>query len=253
MDDYFAGSTGRQATPATPAAPPYTPPAPPSTPPGWAAPPVHAVPSYPAAPHQAWGTPQVPQQQAWGTPYAPPREGLHPALIAVIAGVGAVVVMGVLAAIAIPVFLNQRDLARSTVVTAPEQVLGMPRLTDPLSAAAESRMQGLPGPGDHVAGVYGTGDVRVVVGAARYHLTPGDQDSYLDAAVAEATSQGVTLADVEEGRLGGTLRCGTSSGAAMTICVFVDGGSYGVVVVTGAVEDPSGTARAAREAFVRRT
>ena len=240
VDDYFAGTTGRQASPTVPV---YPPPAPSHVPPAWAAPPTGAPP-YQGVPQQGWGAPYAPP---------PPSSGLHPALLAVIVVFATIVVMGVLAAVAIPVFLHERDLARKTVVAAPEQVLGMPRLNDAISAAAMARMEGLPGPGDHVAGVYGTGDVRIVVGAARYHLSSDDQDGYLDAAASEATSQGVSLEDVEPGRLGGTMRCGTASQAPMTICVFSDGGSYGVVVVTGPADDPGGTARGAREAFVRRT
>lgn len=244
MDDYFAGTTGRQTSPAAPV---YPPGAPSHTPPGWAPPPGWAAPPGGTPPYQ--GVPQ----QGWGTPYAPPppRSGLHPAVLAVVVVFATIVVMGVLAAVAIPVFLHERDLARRTAVAAPDEVMGMPRLDDAASAAAQSRMQQLPGPGDHVAGVYGTGDVRVVVGAARYHLSSDDQDGYLTSSSSEATEQGVALVDVEPGRLGGTLRCGTK--APMTICVFADGGSYGVVVVTGPAQDPYGTARGAREAFVRRT
>lgn len=216
MDDYFAGSR-TQASP-----PPF---------------------SYASPPAQAWGPPVVP----------PTSSGPSRVLLGLLIGLAALVALGVLAAIAVPVFLDQRDLARSTTVSAPEQVLGLPHLTDATSAAAESRMQLLPGPGDHVGGVYGTGGVRLVVGAARYHLSRSDQEEYLTSAGREASLQGATLSDVEAGRLGGSMRCGASARLPMTICVFADGGSYGVVVVTGPADDPTGMARSAREAFVRRT
>lgn len=114
-------------------------------------------------------------------------------------------------------------------------------------------MQALPGPGDHVAGAYGAAGTRVIVGVARYHLSQRDQADYIRDAEKEATGQAVQLHAVAAGRLGGSMRCGASTVAAMTICVFADGGSYGVVVVTGPGSDPSGTARAAREAFVHRS
>jgi hypothetical protein len=225
VDDYFAGTV--QRAPAT------------------------VAPAYPSAPAYP-PYPPVPQQQPW--PYAaPPSSGPSGPVIALIAVVATVVVLGVLTAVAIPVFLQQRDLSRRTTVSVPAEVAGLPRSTDAAGQTAEARLQALPGPGDHVAGAFGAAGTRVVVGAARYHLSSKEQRDYLSSSVAEATAQGVHLASVAPGRLGGSMRCGTSSVAPMTICVFADGGSYGVVVVTGPTADPTGTARAAREAFVHRT
>ena len=226
MDDYFAGAVHRAPTTA---APPLTP----------------AYPPYPGPAYQA-----VPQQP-W--PYAaPPSSGPSRLVVGLLAALASLVVLGVLAAVAIPVFLSQRDLSRRTTVSVPDQVAGLPLATDAVGVAATARMSALPGPGDHVAGAYGSAGTRVLVGVARYHLSGKDQDEYLSHAGTEATTQGVRLAAVAPGALGGRMRCGAAVAAPMTVCVFVDGGSYGIVVVTGTT-DGTGTARAAREAFVHRT
>jgi hypothetical protein len=230
VDDYFAGAVQRTPVSAAPTYPPAYPPYP--------SPPVH--PPYPGAPQQPW-------------PYAAPTSSTgRTVLIGLLAAFVGLIVVGILAAIAIPVFLNQRNLARHTTVSVPAQVAGLPRATDAVGLAAESRLGALPGPGDHVAGAYGSTGTRVAVGAAAYHLSFKDQDEYLSSAVAEARTQDVQLAKVAPGTLGGHLSCGSSRVGTTTICVFADGGSYGIVVVTGSVDDPVGTARAAREAFVHR-
>lgn len=256
MDDYFVGTVQRTSPPTPPAAAPYPPAAapypaaapayPPSAAPYPAAPPYPppVAPAYPGVPQQGWGPPYAAQ--------AASSSG-RSLLIGLLAAFATLVVVGVLAAIAIPVFLQQRDLSRRTTLSVPDQVMGIPRSTDAVGAASEARMQALPGPGDHVAGAYGTGTTRVLVGVARYHMGPEAQAAYLRDAEKEATSQAVQLHGVAAGRLGGSMRCGASTVAPLTLCVFVDGGSYGVVVVTGAGTDPTGTARAAREAFVHRT
>jgi hypothetical protein len=192
--------------------------------------------------------------QGWGQPYAPPPSSTaKPLLIGLLAAFAGLVVVGVLAAVAIPVFLEQRDLSRRTTVSVPDQVAGLPRATDAVGLAAEARMQALPGPGDHVAGAYGTGSSRVILGVAKYHLSAGEQAAYLRDAAKESTNEALHLHVVAAGRLGGGMRCGSSAFAPLTLCVFADGGSYGVVVVTGPATDAVGTARAAREAFVHRS
>lgn len=239
MDDYFAGSTVGAPRPTTEPLPPQ--------------PQAGVGASVPPQP-QPWSVP-VPPQQPWGVPVAPPQTGSGPSrlLIGLLATLGAIVLVGVLAAIAVPVYLERQDLSRTTTVTAPEEVLGMPSLTDEASETARGELLAIPGPGDHVSGVYGADGVSVMVGAAHYRMRPNDQADFLRSSVREGETEGVTFRDIDAGALGGTMRCGESADPAMTLCVFVDGGSYGVVVVTGPSEDPTGLARSAREAFVRRT
>ncbi|MDP9182512.1 MAG: hypothetical protein M3P04_07025, partial [Actinomycetota bacterium] len=194
MDDYFAGSVTRPTPPQQP------PPLPQQT---W----VHPLPHRqepPAHKRAGWAPPPAP---AGYPPYqvapfvqAPPA-GMPTALkvlLGLAIGLGALVVIGILAAIAIPVFLDQRAKAEAahTTVSVPGQVLGMPHLTDRISAEGERGMEGLPGPGDHVAGVYGTGSVRVLVGVGQYHLTQRDQREFLDSARSEATGRDLTLTKV---------------------------------------------------------
>jgi hypothetical protein len=139
-----------------------------------------------------------------------------------------------------------------TTVTVPDSVLGLPRLTDSTSASLEQRVQDLPGPGDHVGGLYGDGSVMLVVGAARYPMGRSDRKDFLKAAAEEAKRQGVTLSKARPGSLGGTFECGHHATLPMTLCVFVDKGSYGIIAVAGPGSNATLTARGAREAFVHR-
>jgi hypothetical protein len=170
--------------------------------------------------------------------------------VAIVAGVAAVVLIGV--ASAVQVFLKQQGIADHTRVTLPPTLLGMPHLTDAAATKAESMAQAFPGPGEGVVGVYGSGAVRVVVVAAKYPMDGSHQDEFLDEAGGAAKAQGFSLTSARPGHLGGTFRCGDHPQAPMTLCVFTDRGSYGVVMVVGA-PDPTGTARSVREEVVHRT
>jgi hypothetical protein len=252
VDDYFAGSQPRQQ-PTAPAAPPY----PPAAQPPYQQTPFQQTPFQPAAEpppfaRAGWapppGTATAPQQ-AWGpSPYAQPKSNRT-----LVLGIGAAVavVALVLVGSALQVFLKQRSVYQHTTVTLPPTVLGMPHLTDAAATKAESMAQAFPGPGDGVVGVYGSGDVRVVVVAAKYHMDGSNQDDFLKEAGGAAEEQGFSLTGSRAGKLGGTFRCGNHPQLPMTLCVFTDPGSYGVVMVSGGV-DPAGTARDVREAVVHR-
>jgi hypothetical protein len=255
VDDYFAGSTPR-VQPSVPAAPPYPPAAP--------------QPSYPQAPYQQSGFQPAPveppqfarqgwapppgtvtaQQQGWGpNPYAQTKSN-RPLVLGIVAAVGAVVLIMVLAAV--QVVMKERNVYKHTTVTLPATLLGMPHLTDAVATRAESMADAFPGPGDGVVGVYGAGDQRVVVVAAKYHMGGSNQKDFLHEADGAAQDQGFTLAGTNAGRLGGTFRCGNHPTLPMTLCAFTDPGSYGVVMVSGGV-DPTSTARSIREAVVQRS
>jgi hypothetical protein len=175
-------------------------------------------------------------------------------VLVVVGAVGALVLLGILAAIAIPVFLNERSKAEAshTTISVPAQVLGMPQLTDRVTAAQIERLRTMPGAGLQFAGAYGDGRITVVVGAAKSALGFDGQRGYFAGASRSASQQGITLSKIKPGKLGGEMRCGAHRTLPMTICAFADGGSYGVVVVTGPATDPESTARSAREAFVHR-
>jgi hypothetical protein len=233
MDDYFAGST----RPAQPAAPPQPPAAP-----------------YPHA--QTW-----PQAPAWpGQPappfYAPPAPGMSAGAkvaIGIAVAVAGLFVIGILAAVAIPVFLDHRakDEAARTTVSLPESIGGMARLTDANSAQLEEHLSSAALPGDHLAGVYGNGTMRVAVGVTKKYMSFAEQRGFLAGAQREAQGDGVTFADTDAGSLGGTMRCGSYT-ARVTTCLFVDAGAYGTVLVIDAAQDPIALARTARAAVEHR-
>lgn len=229
MDDYFVGS-------ARPAQPPA---------------------SYPHA--QSW-----PQAPAWpGQPppayYPPPAPGMSTGAkvaIGLAIGVGAFIVIGVLAAIAIPVFLDQRakDVSNRTSVSLPESIGGMARLTDATSLQVERQLRSLPLAGDHLAGMYGDGTTRVAVGVTKRYMSPAEQRGFLAGAergARDSDGTGATFARTNAGSLGGQMRCGTLA-VGVTTCFFADFGVYGTVLVFGAPGDPTDLARTARLAVEHR-
>lgn len=220
MDDYFAGSRGSAPPPqpASPQATPFTPP------PVWQQPPTAT------APAQAW-----PPQ--WSAPPSPGRSPATTALIVVASVVGAIVVMGVLAAIAIPVFLNEREKAEAarTVVSIPPVAAGLALRTDAVGDGYAQRLRDIRTPGTHLAGAYGgaAGRPEAVVSVTRLRMSFADQRDYLDAAVRSAVrasaAGAAAFGDIAPGPLGGRVTC--SSATTMTICFFADAGAYGSVVV----------------------
>jgi hypothetical protein len=256
VDDYFAGSLPRTQAPAAPAAPStsYPPPGgfpPPVQQPFQPFPPPSAAPEPPPFARQGWAPPpgSVPQQP-WGAP--PPAAGGNRKLVVGVAA-GVALLLLVMVGSAVQVFMKQRGIAKRTTVAVPQQVLGMPKLSGTVADAAESRLHSFPGPGDAVTGVYGDGQVTVIVLAAKYPMSGRDQRDFLSASKDEARDQGMPLHDVRPGALGGTLRCGTHATLPMVLCAFSDAGSYGVVAVAGPAADAEVTARGAREAFVHRS
>jgi hypothetical protein len=234
VDDYFGGSTPRSAVPA-----------------GWAPPPPAALPPAPALPYgqappyavpAGWSAPQSWNgQQSWVPPASGGRSPATTALIAVAAVFGTLVVVGLLVAIAIPVFLNQRgkDVAARTTVAIPPTAAGLPLRTDAAGERLAQPLRDLDIPGTHLAGAYG-GAARpeAVVGITKHYMSPADQRGYLRGSVAAARrasdNESAEFGDIAPGLLGGTVRC--SSASTMTVCFFVDAGAYGSVVVFGTEE-----------------
>lgn len=164
MNDYF----GRSSVPAAPQVTAYapTPPAtgipnPPSGPPNapWGSPMASAQPMAPGQ-AQGWG-----QSTQWLAYQSSGRSTGTKVAIGLAAAVAAFVALGVLASIVIPVFLNHsgRSLAARTTVSVPAQIAGMAPLADAGSSGYVETLQGMPGPGRHVAGGFGNGGVFVVV------------------------------------------------------------------------------------------
>ena len=244
----------------------------PATPPG--GPP---GPGYGPPPAQPYGTPPArPQQQPYGapqqhsfappplpvSPYAqPPRQAYHPvprrsravtALIVVAVTVVGVIGLGVLAAIAIPVFLHQRTRAewRATTVALPETFEGGQRI----AAAPDLQPQTPLGMARMDVGNYRTdAGVRLFVVAAKA-LDPQSVEDQAEARrglLAGLASQGTVLQEKDAGALGGWFGCGTVNSTPSTACVATDHGSVVAIIVSGS-DDPAAEALRLREAVVRR-
>ena len=239
MDDYFAGSS----------TPPQAHPAPQQ--PWSAAPP---APAY--QPPATW----APQAQPAPWAYQPAQQGMSTGvkvLIGVAIGFGGLVILGILAAIAIPVFLNQRtkSLAAHTTVSIPATAAGLALRTDATSEQMAERLNVDSLPGHHLAGAYG-GSTRpeALISVTKRLMSPGDQNDYLAGAVRgaeQASGTAVQFGDLEPGALGGRVTC--SSAPTVTVCFFVDAGAYGSAVVLGTPERATQLVPQLRAAVEHRT
>jgi hypothetical protein len=176
-------------------------------------------------------------------------------LIGVGIAVGSFVLLGILAAIAIPVFLNQRAKgeAAATTVTIPAQVVGLSRLTDAQSLRLEQQLKNQPG--QPQVGVYGVqGSVRAAVAVSRHAMTTADINSFLSGAESSFQNKGVAVSfsDAPTGHFGGVMRCATVAVPHVTVCLFADHGAYGTVSLYGPSAGRSDTALAVREAVEHR-
>ena len=222
------------------------PPAPYGTPPvqpfGGPPPPLYGAPG-------AW-------QQAGRPPYpVPPRSRAVTALIAAAVVVVSIIGIGIVSAVAIPVFLAQRMKAewRSTTIALPATFDGATRTDVPSSAIPQV-------PDDvieplQVAG-YRTGDgTTIVVGAtkAKQAMTEQDQVDARRGVVAGMAMRDVqlTLTESDPGPLGGWFGCGAVTGDPATVCVATDHAGIVMIVVAGS-DAPVADARRLREASVHR-
>lgn len=194
------------------------------------------------------------------------RGGLPGWAIAAICVPVVLIVMAILAAIAIPTFLDQRERAsaEATTITLPEAVEGLPRSTDPEELARlESMLHNFPaGMSEPHGFVYSDGaSHRIVVVSARFPYAAGPAElrnlfAGFDDGLAPNAPPGVTMSepfDREPGRLGGRIRCSTMSGAASgQLCTAADAVSMLTIVdVSAGATDPD-LPRRVREAVVSR-
>ena len=227
------------------------------------APPVPSRDARPAPPTPVWpGQASVtPVPAPAAIPGWPPYTGSSMSgglkvLIGLGIAVGSFVLVGILAAIAIPVFLNQRakSVAAATTVSIPTQVVGLTRLSDARSLELEQQLKNQPGQPE--AGVYGVqGSVRAAVTVSRHAMSTVDINSFLSGAESNFQNKGlgaVSFADVNAGHLGGVMRCATVTLPHVTVCMFADHGAYGTVILYGPAAGQSGTARSVREAVEHR-
>ncbi|MDX6225578.1 MAG: hypothetical protein QOE64_1954 [Frankiales bacterium] len=240
MDDYFKGTAGVTSSP------------------GKA--PEGGVPVSPAG--QPWpqadqsSPPPVVPAQDWsgacsGHP-APRTSAGTKVLIGVACAVGGLVILGILAAVAIPVFLNQRAKAEAarTTVTLPEALVGYDRMHDVTATALEQQLLSPDTPGHGVAAVYGTnGHVAASVAIWTHPMTPRARDRFISDAERGAfeSSHGelTSFIDVDPGPLGGRMRCAGLSNS-VTLCMFVDSGAYGSIMVARPIDRGGSVAQSMR-------
>lgn len=212
------------------------------------------VPGRRAATAPAWpgAAPVRAQTVAPGWPPYTARPMSGAVLAALIAGtaLAVIVVIGILAAIAIPVFLDQRNKAAAahTSVVIPEQVVGLSRMHDARSQQLEEQLRAQPGTPE--VGIYGVdGSVRAAVAVTRHAMTSSDERNFF--AGAEGSSE-VAYAPAATGSLGGTMRCGTAPTRQFSVCLFVDRGAFGSITLFGELVGRTDTSVAIREAVEHR-
>ena len=243
MDDYFAGSKPPGAPPAPPA-PPGAPPAPPAQPaPEWS--PRGTTPPNPFGspePPSPWNAqPASPWNTQPASPWAAQPASGTSTTVKVLIGVGALVGVLILFAIAIPVFLDQRGkaVAGRTTVSLPATVAGQPIRTDSAAAQVVQPLRDVDAPGTHLVAAYGgVAQPDFVIMITKYFMTERDQRDYFTGVRKGAqSSAGLTLgpfSSVDPGKLGGKVEC--ASAPLATMCVFADAGAYGLMIGFGTRE-----------------
>jgi hypothetical protein len=154
--------------------------------------------------------------------------------------VGGLFVLGILAAIAIPVFLKQAQRPADRAVSVPAMVLGQSQLHSPdmdaRTSSAIADMTDANGSWGPVSGAYyGTGDLPTFfVAAAKVTVrpTPADETKFMKAVAASTTY--VALSHVGGGPFGGKMECGSTpnrGGAPTTTCFSIDSAAITMIIV----------------------
>jgi hypothetical protein len=167
---------------------------------------------------------------------------------------GGLLVLAVLAAVAVPVAVDQRNkgIYRRTTVSLPVSVRGATQMSGGGIETVLAKMTDeLPTPG--LAAVYGTGYTpRYVVAVAKHRMTRGERKGFWsDAEDGGADGARLTLRKVSPGPLGGDMRCAFPT-PRTALCGFVDAGAYGAMMVLDEA-DAEGAAREIRAALEHRT
>jgi hypothetical protein len=188
----------------------------------------------------------------------PTGTGMPKWLLGVAVLVGALLTVSLVAAVAIPVFLSQRAKAQwgSTSIALPDTFQGAPRISTPTLEQLASATGG--GYRESVVGAYRRSptDLMLIIAAKpRDALTASDQEraraGFRKGFTSSSNGVDIELTQQKDaGKLGGWFGCGAARSAK--VCVATDAGSLVAVVMGPGVQDPAATARAAREATVRR-
>ena len=201
--------------------------------------------AFPAAPEVAW----VPQHAAPGG-YAPStgRSTASKVLIGLAITVVGFVVIGILAAIAIPVFLNQRTKPANRNVLLPATLVNQQRMPSSFLTQTDGSpitvlRQAIPGVTETNAAYYGQDGqplFAVSVGKLQHRATAADAKSFF-------SSHTISFAPMGSGPFGGWMECGNSvsSNTTYTTCASLDDAA--VVVVVAADTTPSQLAVLSRQ------
>ena len=191
--------------------------------PGYA-PPGYPPPGHPAQPYQNF----------------PPTSGRSAAakvLIGLAIVVVGIVVLGILAAIAIPVFLSQREKPANRNVVLPAVLLEQQKLSsadlDAGASSAVTALESINGLTETQAAYYGSGGQPVFVVAAgklAHRPTSDIQKTFFSLT---AKNNNATLSPTGSGPFGGWMQCGQATadnGGSVTMCVSLDSAAVVAVV-----------------------
>ena len=212
--------------------------------------PQQAVPQQ-ADPQQYAGNPNLslfappPPAGSWVPQHAAPGAGIsnsgRSTGAKILIGVGIVLGVMVLIAVAIPVFLSQRQPANRNVVLPTtlidaQRITGDPNLDAETAQGVSAMQKVVPGGSQTQAAYYGLDGAptfMVVAGKLARKPTSGDVKTYFTQGTA---SDDPVLTKLGSGPFGGTLECGTSTvgGVALTECASLDNAAA-VLVMAGHV------------------
>jgi len=232
---------------------------------GFAPPPWYSAPSAPVAPvgpggyAPPAGLPGYPTPAGWGTVPPRPRTGMPGWAIAILCVFGALVVLGVIGAVAGPAFLTQHAKAeyQATTLALPDTINGIPRLPSsavPVDPSLESEVKRVLPQATIETAAYRDGATAVAIILVRpgRPLNAADQVLLRQGEMIDSGARaGITLTKQSAGSLGGWFGCGSMAmGAEM--CGVVDSSSLMVIVVSGQGPDAVNLSRTAREAVEHR-
>jgi hypothetical protein len=212
-------------------------------------------PGYPPQPHYAAHLDAIAFTAAPAAPWIPQhaapgayntgggRSTASKVLIGLAIAVLGLVVLGILGAIAVPVFLSKQKPANRNVVL-PATLVDQQRLSDPGLASdttfeVTNMQQHIPGGSQTQAAYYGLDGVptfMVVAGKLARRPTTEDVNAFFSSS---GTAADPTLTKMGSGQFGGTLECGaaTVDGKALTTCASID--SAAAIIVIAANTTPS--------------
>ena len=200
---------------------------------------------------QTFGAPQ-PGYVPWSYPAPAQQRSRFPVwAIVILACAGGLVMVLVLAAVAIPVFLNQRNksAAAGYTVSTPDQVDGFSRSTVGRAKTAIDATMGSLSPAEAArttALVYtdSSGTIRVLVVVEKRVVPVGQVDDAIageEHGFGQSTGTSLRFDPVSTGSLGGQMECSVMD-ARRSVCMFANAGSFGSVILANPQGGEAGAA-----------